>query len=1821
MKPSSFIPTAAQISLGAQLLAANFSRQNKLRIAEQWLLSNSSFDDLRYAVSNFNQLRAKKDLIRFWDGFPNKTQADLLRSFDLLKRQNVRQAAKNAFSYRGSARVVTDVVGDDFDADEIDSETKITLVKSWINNSSRTSQDLEFALGLIAEEGKSEVIKDFLGYDQRSLAENFKYLPQVRDEQVRSEIAKKFVGTETSLNNKFISANLVEAAQILSFFADVHERSSIIKTYLEKKGENAFADMDLKDLAEKIFPQFDVETNYYLEQEFEVSVNRNLPDETTLSEKSKLVDDHLINGGLEIDLPKEMTIEELREFLSSSKASSKLTVITNFLESAADNLTIDKITEIISLAKEYFDEQSFDTFSETYYGILREWIGQPDRNPNELESLLPVVELEQDEMLRNSIRDNLIIRFLQKTENLSLEDFKKFFPLLTSDDDSKELALESLFKKHDVQKMSAADIIGLMPMIPKGQYQDRMIESFSMKDNITIDELRDFLPLVSSSFLREVVVKKFLGLKMFSNSQIADKISRSEDELRVVLPFVDQVVKDRIIKAFLKKDEVANDGNLLREFLPQISDISDSEKVLKFIINRKGSTLAAFEEVYECCSEKQRLYLAKNLVEEGRDNILQDFTADQFQKFFSSKEFFDDKNNYRRGSDSEYNLQNYYYAALIKWLASSTRKLEEAKLILSDELIGKEEKSTAAGAFILGVAQGIFIHPAIFQKARSFDDLRSIIGFVSDWKDSVKDDIVLSYFCSKRQSIDNLFEAMDWLGEYNKRNLLNYYVQYTPEITSEDLEFIMTKANEAAISIDSNHVLSIWLSKNDITFPNLQFALSLIDEKEKSQFLASLIDRKCQFHKDFTAENFEELIVPIGDKEILEKLLIQWLGSENRTSADLDYVLTQKSDAADSLIMAFFLKDRKIIPQRNWEEILSYLPRIESEIVRKKVQDEFLLGLKNSELSGDQLTINSIGVLYDLENKNEISFLYIPSRSSIAYEKAVEFIEQKDRTVEDLKQLIRLSHIKNKARDGLAYLLLFFIDMSNPQLKPNRNIQELKDVFETFEMFPDFDDSERDMFSGFFRDSMLKNLRDEDQLVEPQNKIILENLEDLTLWLHVLTQKHKGEICSSLYKKLKQPLDWQKLSTDLRQLNWTNKDIASVASYWFAMAEIEKSEIKNVLAEFKDDKDELLLAWHSRPDITREDSYYVLENLDDPNKRSDFAISLIRDGGKVEEFIKLLNSGVITANIYDPHKMIGLYYSCELDLKHFPSVLKSIYPNIPDLQYEAMMLMAKEASPESLANAKTEFLSFISEIDDSEIAEKFLAAITAKMKVSNHEILDIAQDRLRYQYGSIFELLEQHTVKDSLTEEGLKTFNETFPDVDSEKTSLSQLFSFYDLQQNGFVLFKSLIQPELLSKIRQDYKPAENKVRIKDFRGSHLASYQTEYDKLKSLLSDSGNEAEIQIPRVDIISAVLRQYEIPNYPRDKINDFVFGENDLMKNREEFELFKDGTEFKEDPEAEQNRKRDFYEKYRQRKSDEFKEILHCERANREKVAEFFKDIFEISEPINEISRDYLKEFINYDKFMLAGLLEKENGLTIFGSCIGALANGCHANIGSDARLAIAKTVITNPEHLLIFAVFCDEIMRPHNKEHGVEHFSAGADVSAIFCDPRVNNEFFSPNAFVKKAKEWFYLEKIEDGKKVVRKEMSPWSILTSEKNQAALGEGFTDALIEAEKADSIAADLAVFLIVKNNIPTLFENKFFADFRQNCEAKIAELQEVANSQKEQDEIDREELKNIQEEMARKMSAQAQNIKPRTTTDPLAAEVLLSTQEEKNNGQKNT
>jgi hypothetical protein len=532
--------------------------------------------------------------------------------------------------------------------------------------------------------------------------------------------------------------------------------------------------------------------------------------------------------------------------------------------------------------------------------------------------------------------------------------------------------------------------------------------------------------------------------------------------------------------------------------------------------------------------------------------------------------------------------------------------------------------------------------------------------------------------------------------------------------------------------------------------------------------------------------------------------------------------------------------------------------------------------------------------------------------------------------------------------------------------------------------------------------------------------------------------------------------------------------------------------------------------WFLRPENNTIDNLKVLLPLikQEHNKKT-LVNKWIRNGEPEEvyrRFINVIKNDLLGSRYnYNYDDVVNNFVSCNIALDNIPHLCQSLYVDDEISQSDLLVSFIDRGR---LSNIKI-IKIFTGNLKNDNCVIGVIRALHSKGNLSEIDLLQIVEGRIDGKYQSIAQLLRNKTLEEALTDKGLETIKSLFGEENIDGINLVSLFSYYDIIQDvgGFT---GLLKVEFHQNIKDGFVPSKDSVCIS------LA----EYKKLKSLLPDN------ELPSTAILANYLKDKApaVPALNSEQIENYKIAFNDPVDNatKEKQALI----------------------------LTEFKELLKTSENSEKTVAEFFKLALNLEDEISQDNQNKLKDFFEVNKNEVALLFAKPGGLEKFVGIIGALGEGCVANIATFCKIAVNEALIEDVVAQILYPIFTDKIFTPlsHKSEGDILGGSAaGAD---IFGNFRVRESLISPEALFTEIQKQFY----DDGKKI----RDSWEFIKN-----FVGDDVTNGILENysnendydfTNLEQFASQAAAYLVIKNSIPEILENQYSKSFKEKFEEVI-------------------------------------------------------------------
>ncbi|MCE3255613.1 MAG: hypothetical protein K0R25_1107 [Rickettsiaceae bacterium] len=532
-----------------------------------------------------------------------------------------------------------------------------------------------------------------------------------------------------------------------------------------------------------------------------------------------------------------------------------------------------------------------------------------------------------------------------------------------------------------------------------------------------------------------------------------------------------------------------------------------------------------------------------------------------------------------------------------------------------------------------------------------------------------------------------------------------------------------------------------------------------------------------------------------------------------------------------------------------------------------------------------------------------------------------------------------------------------------------------------------------------------------------------------------------------------------------------------------------------------------------------------------------------------ETLVKIIDDNLLTESKYDFNEIADFFINFYiLSNNLIPSLCIGLYQNNESMQaalFEAFLNKNMLNKADDLPMIK----EFISNLKEDDVVLKLLKKVQNQLRLEEKDILDIASSRTHGKYQSIYQLLCDAELKNSVTEEGLGKLRRLFGQG-YDQIPLNNLFFYYEIKGNvnGFI---SLLNPEFKDQVKSRFKPTDKYIYIS---GSEYESFRAltgaNLPSVKFLSSYLENEAP-PIKRVNekLIDNCWINFNSPQIAAENLN------NPGKLSLEESDESKEESGYS-------NKEQDPTILAKQEKIlAEFKRLLKIEKEELvdSEVTEFFKAVLNIDADINEKNQKKLKELFAENKSELIYLFKIEGTLDRLNSWFYTIGDGCVANIGTQLKNFLFQSLITDPCAQILYPIFCEKIVTPVLNSGGDRLRSSPNGIN-IFHTDAINNSFIFPNGLVAELKKSLldtqYNELIS-------------SLIGGEEQMEKLIENLQQ-IMEDQPHDLATfkennLDIGAYLVLKKTLPEIFDSEYLKEFREHCEKIFPYLEELHYEEK--------------------------------------------------------
>ena len=864
---------------------------------------------------------------------------------------------------------------------------------------------------------------------------------------------------------------------------------------------------------------------------------------------------------------------------------------------------------------------------------------------------------------------------------------------------------------------------------------------------------------------------------------------------------------------------------------------------------------------------------------------------------------------------------------------------------------------------------------------------------------------------------------------------------------------------------DKSSITESWISREGKSVADLAAALSLFYEFE-DEFSESWINGA-----DGTLEDLPDLLQTIGNDQRRSSITESWISEEGRTLEELVAVLAL-FDGFDKYSIAESWINKK---DKTLEDLKAVLLLSDEEKYQSTIAESWI--------SGEGRTLEDLNAVLSLFDDFDDKFV-----NSLA--------NQEMENPED-------QHLPLRMMDMALHRASIAQSWIN---REKRSLEDLAEIVSKYD-YTTFKCAVAKFWlakEGGTFENLTKVLSISD---DPEYKFVIaaswvggeeeKTLEDLTATLSLSDNaEYKSEVAYS----------------------WLGKEQRALEDFKVAFQFITNNSYKSVISEY----------WIEEEGRTLEDFTAIASLFDDPSRRSAVAKSWLKNQDpqtKYENFITLAKAGIFPdPDHYNVGKIATAFANLSLPNDKLPDLCTDLYPSSELMQTELFKEYLSRSN--SLTDdLKPKLKSFVNNLKENELAFEAITALKKYCNLSPLEVLEITKNRLSSKYESVSDLLKDKSLEESLSEKGLQFVRDIFENDSSPiDINLADLFSYYDLTQN-LGKFKSLLVPEILQELAQNFSPSSKTAYVSD----------AEFKTMGNLFNNAATpESNLQLPSVKIVTAYLSS-KIGDIGKDltpeEIDNYQFGNSKILL-----------AESKEDL------------------TKHFRNLLRKADPSAAEISDFFEaalnpaqEITAENRIINDDNQKKMQNFFTANKDLLALLFQQEEGLDNFTGTIVTLGDGCGANIATQSKVSLYQSLITDPCDQVLFGAFKTKISGAI--------LNSGSDLLTgsllginIFQDHNINKNFISPNGLLTALSEEFFYNG-----KIIK------NAVEFIKNEA--GEEARDNLAESicEKDPTTfnqeLARVAAYITLEKTIPALCENKYLSKPRAEYLEIVREGQKTA------------------------------------------------------------
>ncbi len=503
-----------------------------------------------------------------------------------------------------------------------------------------------------------------------------------------------------------------------------------------------------------------------------------------------------------------------------------------------------------------------------------------------------------------------------------------------------------------------------------------------------------------------------------------------------------------------------------------------------------------------------------------------------------------------------------------------------------------------------------------------------------------------------------------------------------------------------------------------------------------------------------------------------------------------------------------------------------------------------------------------------------------------------------------------------------------------------------------------------------------------------------------------------------------------------------------------------------------------------------------------PNKREILLQALTQENDpeiKANNLAILLNNNSFGSGI--SHSVISqIAIECQITKTGIPKLCQQIYPRDENKQISLFKSFVEKNA--ITINDIALIKDFAISLKEEGKCQSFIQNVgNPDIRLTKLDKAEIYGSRLYKKYPNLSQLLDIR-ISESFSPESISNLREEL-ESDVSNLKVRDIFAYLVNGQRDLELVTTRITSSLTESCRQTL--SNSLVPVKN------SPYIT-LDEVGLLQYFTGNLLEKNFQKVGLITTYLRS-RIPTIAPltdDQISSYNFGRSNLFSS----------------------------EQQQQNITTIFKSLLRDNQPQAQQISSFFEQTFN-SPPIHSNHSNKITSFFKNNKWAIAHLFSRDEGIDNFIGIISALGDGCVANISTHFRIAFYQALITQPSDQILYSVLYEKISQKILNSGG-DRLGSSATSDNIMNHSAINDSIISPQGLTTALQEEFYKKD-----SIIR---DPRNFIVEEyRRQNSCHKNFE---FLANISDVEAAKLAVKTVLESTLTSLVSNQHFNEFTNEC-----------------------------------------------------------------------